>query len=74
MKVYNARFAKKHNIIVITYEGEDGNTHVLNITPENVLENHLSRPTQDAADTPHVCGWCKGNQELIWACPVCNVG
>ncbi len=27
-----------------------------------------------ALDDAHVCGWCKGKQNLVWSCPVCDVG
>ena len=39
---------------------------------ENVKVEAVEQPL--ALDDAHVCGWCKGKQELVWSCPVCDVG
>ena len=40
------------------------------IEGENVKVEAVEQPLDDA----HVCGWCKGKQNLVWSCPVCDVG
>lgn len=42
------------------------------IEGENVKVEAVEQPL--ALDDAHVCGWCKGKQELVWSCPVCDVG
>ena len=39
---------------------------------ESVKVEAVEQPL--ALDDAHVCGWCKGKQELVWSCPVCDVG
>ena len=42
------------------------------IEGENVKVEAVEQPL--ALDDAHVCGWCKGKQNLVWSCPVCDVG
>ena len=41
---------------------------------QNILENENASQQPLALGDAHVCGWCKGKQELIWSCPICDVG
>lgn len=68
---------KKYFLVTITSHNDTNADDVLEklkrrIEGESVKVEAVEQPL--ALDDAHVCGWCKGKQNLVWSCPVCDVG
>lgn len=68
---------KKYFLVTITSHNDTNADDVLEklkrrIEGESVKVEAVEQPL--ALDDAHVCGWCKGKQNLVWSCRVCDVG